>query len=217
MVKIYQTVTYVPLQVPNFSAATPCSHQNSCCFWGKVFCCKCKEKVFLRKNLTRVRLRLEIRRKLDILELACVTVFDSIFAAKHPIAIYYSTIAVCVLLLYCLKEKFNFRSPFLDRLISGGLSSPISLPATATCLTTDWLLQSICSFKVSIKASTLRNRLSRFFFVHKHSNSSFHIFCQAQQYAVTTLVVHYKLISNVSCDIGFRNTFPRPNDSGDDP
>ena len=125
----------------------------------KFFVANSKKKFFWEKNLTRVRLRLEIRRKLDILELACVTVFDSIFAAKHPIAIYYSTIAVCALVLYCLEEKFNFRSPFLDRLISGGLSSPISLPATATCLTTDWLLQSICSFKVSIKASTLRNRL----------------------------------------------------------
>ena len=107
-----------------------------------------------------------------------MAVFDNISATKPPIAIYCSTIAVCVLLLYCLKEKFNFRSPFLDRLISGGLSSPISLPATATCLTTDWLLQSICSFKVSIKASTLRNRLWLFSSVHKHSNLSFHIFCQ---------------------------------------
>ena len=147
-----------------------------------------------------------------------MAVFDNISSTKPPIVIYYSTIAVCVLLLYCLKEKFNFRSPFLDRLISGGLSSPISLPATATCLTTDWLLQSICSFKVSIKASTLRNRLWLISFVHKHSNLSFHIFfAKHKQYAVTTLVVHYKLISNVSCDIGFRNTFPRPNDSGDDP
>ena len=103
-----------------------------------------------------------------------MAVFDSIFCNKTSNLFQHNCcLSECVLLLYCLKEKFNFRSPFLDRLISGGLSSPISLPATATCLTTDWLLQSICSFKVSIKASTLRNRLSRFFL---YINIQIHLF-----------------------------------------
>ena len=152
--------------------------------------------------------------KLHIVQWQCLTVF---FATKPPI--YFSTIAVCLnASCSCTvwrKSLISDRRSLIDWSPAGCLHpSPCQPPPPAS--------QLIDCYKVfapsrSLSRPLLSETVFHSFFVHKHPNLSCHIFLSTQQYAVTTLVVHYKLISNVSCDIGFRNTFPRPNDSGDDP
>ena len=127
-------------------------------------------------------------------------------------------------LLFCVTEKFNFRSVGFDGWIPGpDMSSPISQDWLQPRLTGPWLT----SYKVfrdscfshqgqpEYQGSSFQrsdNQMTEIVFYREHVqvfgcclNNHF------QRYEVTSVLhygLHYKSISNVSCDIWFRNTFP---------
>ena len=135
-------------------------------------------------------------------------------------------------LLFCVTEKFNFRSVAL---MDGSPAQTCLHRSLKTDFSQDWLvpdwLRTKCSeilvsrIKVnqSIKVHPFKGQTIKWHkIVFFRENVQVFGCClnnHFQRYEVTSVLhygLHYKSISNVSCDIWFRNTFPPPNDCGDD-